>query len=295
MRKTTFLVLSIVFGALMCIVPAVTSAAGTDADDMGAVDDRTEMGEEVHPGEQAAVEDDVMNQESAAVMVENAAAVFGDVMAAREERIPASELQDAAGVLIIPDVIKAGLIAGGRHGTGVLVTREQDQWNLPVFASITGGSLGAQIGVEAADLVMIFKEEENVQQILEGDDFTLGVDASVAAGSAGAAAKASMKDAEVITYQRAEGLFAGVSVTGSVINLDTDALMAYYNLQLEETGELRGYYGKEEQLVQEIAHMDGEEAAEQNIIKNVPQSAQQLHDALNRYFAETPQETQEQP
>ena len=216
------------------------------------------------------------DQESAAVMVDKASAVLKEAVSRTEGGISSSELKNAAGLMIIPDVVRASFIAGGRHGTGVLITRDQNEWGLPVFASVTGGSLGAQIGVESTDLVMVFQKEENVKQLLEGNELTLGVDASVAAGSSGKTVQASTSEADVISYQRTEGLFAGVSLTGSVITLDNESLMAYYNLS-EEGEEARGYYGKEE-MARKIGGFGKDK--DTDLVKNIPQSAKQLQDTL---------------
>jgi lipid-binding SYLF domain-containing protein len=88
---------------------------------------------------------------------------------AADENIPAAVLQNAVGVMIVPDVIKAGLIAGGRHGTGVLLARNENEGSLPVFVSITGGSLGVQAGVESSDLILVFNAQESLQRIMEGE------------------------------------------------------------------------------------------------------------------------------
>jgi SH3 domain-containing YSC84-like protein 1 len=221
------------------------------------------------------------DRQEAVNTVQMATKVFKNFTGGADESIPASVLQNAAGIVIIPDVIKAGLIAGGRHGTGVLVAKNQNQWSLPVFVSITGGSLGAQIGVESSDLVFVFNKKENLKDILQGSDFTLGADASVTAGYTGAKAKASTKDAEILAYQNTNGLFAGASITGSVLTLSAESTQAYYNLDDEA---VRGYYGNEEKMYQHIVDNKGEQAqGGKKLIQKVPASAENLRKALDSY------------
>ncbi len=220
------------------------------------------------------------DQQEAVNTVQAATRVFKGFAQKQDKNIPASVLQDAAGIVVIPGVVKAGLIAGGRHGTGVLVAKNNNEWSLPVFVSITGGSLGAQIGVESSDLVFVFNKRENLQDILQGSDFTLGADASVAAGYTGAMAKASTKDAEILSYTNTKGLFAGVSVTGSVITLNEDSTRAYYNLNEDA---VRGYYGQEEKLFQGIVNNGTQMEGGKKLIQKVPPSAEDLRSALNKY------------
>ncbi|MFZ0728167.1 MAG: lipid-binding SYLF domain-containing protein [Desulfobacterales bacterium] len=217
------------------------------------------------------------DRQEAIATVDSATKVFKNVTGKAGDVIPASVMQNAAGVVIIPEVIKAGLLVGGRHGTGVLLEKNQGDWSLPVFVSITGGSLGAQDGVESSDLILVFNKKENMQEILKGSDFTLGADASVVAGSTGAKANASTKDAAVMAYTNTEGLFAGASVTGSVLTLNEESTTAYYNLD-EETA--RGYYGSEEKLFQGIVSDGNQMKNGKQLIQKVPPSAENLREAL---------------
>lgn len=221
------------------------------------------------------------DRQEAIATVDAATKVFQGVTDTSGQTIPSAALQNAAGIVIIPEVIKAGLIAGGRHGTGVLLAKNQNEWSLPVFVSITGGSLGAQVGVESSDLILVFNKQENLQEILNGSDFTLGADASAVAGSTGAMAKTSTKDAEILVYTNTKGLFAGASVTGSVITLNEDSTTAFYNLD-ENT--VRGYYGdNEEKLFQGIINENNQMKAGKKLIQTVPQSASNLRDALQQH------------
>jgi lipid-binding SYLF domain-containing protein len=139
--------------------------------------------------------------------------------------IPPALLADAHGVAIIPNVIKAGLIVGGRGGHGVVLVRDRNGlWGEPIFINLGGASVGAQAGVEATDVVLVFRTRKGLDRLLEGKHkVTLGADASIAAGPCGrlasAATDASFKS-EIVSYSRSRGLFAGVSLDGAAIYLD---------------------------------------------------------------------------
>jgi SH3 domain-containing YSC84-like protein 1 len=146
-------------------------------------------------------------------------------------QIPAQLLEASKGIIIIPRMINGGLIVGGKHGRGLaMVKREDGKWSDPVFVTITGGSVGAQIGVQAVDLVLVFKSDKSLMNIEKGD-YTLGGDVSVAAGpvSKNASATTDYKlEAEVYSYSRAKGLFAGVTVNGAMLDVDVRANTGLY-------------------------------------------------------------------
>jgi lipid-binding SYLF domain-containing protein len=148
--------------------------------------------------------------------------------------IPAGLLQNAEGIAIFPDVVKIGFVLAGRHGHGVLLVRQPDgTWSNPVFLQLTGGGIGWQAGVQATDVVLVLKTPRSVAGILNGRRFTLGGDASVAAGPVGREASAATDlqlQAEIYSYSRSRGLFAGVSLQGTVISVDNMANMNFYNL-----------------------------------------------------------------
>lgn len=148
-----------------------------------------------------------------------------------ESSIPPSLLDHAEGIAIVPGVIKAGLVVGGRHGTGVLSVRGDDgSWSNPTFIKLTGGSIGFQAGVQSSDVILVFKTRRSVDGIVNGT-FKLGADASVAAGPVGREASASTDlelKAEIYSYSRARGLFAGVSLDGSALRIDHDRNVALY-------------------------------------------------------------------
>jgi lipid-binding SYLF domain-containing protein len=148
-----------------------------------------------------------------------------------ESAIPDSLLRDAYGVAVIPGVIKVGFMFGGRFGKGVLMTRQDDgNWSNPAFVSIGGGSFGWQIGAQSTDIILVFKDKRSIDNIFNGK-MTLGGDASVAAGPVGRQTSASTDgrlQAEIYTYARSRGLFAGVSLEGSWLSMDRNSNEAYY-------------------------------------------------------------------
>jgi lipid-binding SYLF domain-containing protein len=151
--------------------------------------------------------------------------------------IPPALLQDAQGVAIIPNVIKAGFVIGGRHGHGVLLVRQPDgSWSKPVLITLTGGSVGWQAGVQSTDLVLVFKTRNSLDRILQGKGkLTLGADAAVAAGPVGRQAEAGTDGqlkAEIFSYSRSRGLFAGVSLEGAALVMDSKATEAYYRSEI---------------------------------------------------------------
>jgi lipid-binding SYLF domain-containing protein len=148
-----------------------------------------------------------------------------------DQQIPDWLLQRAQGIAIIPDVIKVGLGLGGRGGRGVLLVRTPDGgWSNPSFITLAGGSFGWQAGVQASDIVLVFTTRKGVEGIT-GGKFTLGADASVAVGPVGRQVSGATDvtlDAEVYSYSRAEGLFGGIAIDGTVISIDHRANAAFY-------------------------------------------------------------------
>jgi len=163
--------------------------------------------------------------------IEEPTEVLRKIMEIPEKGIPPSLLRNAHGIAVIPAVIKAGLVVGGRHGWGVLVVRtDEGEWSNPSFVSLTGGSVGYQIGAQSTDIILVFKSSKSVDGIMEGK-FTLGADAAIAAGPVGrraeAATDAQLK-AEIYSYSRSRGLFAGISVEGAALRIDRDSNAAFY-------------------------------------------------------------------
>ncbi|MEK6246751.1 MAG: lipid-binding SYLF domain-containing protein [Planctomycetales bacterium] len=175
------------------------------------------------------VEAQTLSREEAIVTA--AKAVLDETMALPVRQIPAFLLSDAQGVAIVPGVVKGGLVIGVRHGRGVMVIRNEDgSWTGPAFLTLTGGSVGWQIGIQSTDVILVFRTRESVNELLRGK-FTIGADASVAAGPIGrkasAATDASLKS-EILSYSKSRGLFAGVSLDGTALEIDPVANAAYY-------------------------------------------------------------------
>jgi lipid-binding SYLF domain-containing protein len=164
--------------------------------------------------------------------IKDAIDIIEEMVVIPEEGIPQALLSKAYGIAIIPKVIKAAWVVGGRYGKGVLLVRNNSgRWGNPCFIRIAGGSVGWQIGVQSADIVLVFKRRKSIESITEGK-ITLGADAGVAAGPIGRRAEASTDiglEAEIFSYSKSKGLFAGVSVEGSAIQIDEEANATFYD------------------------------------------------------------------
>jgi lipid-binding SYLF domain-containing protein len=163
--------------------------------------------------------------------VNAATLVLREIMDVPLKGIPESLLQEAHGIAIIPGMVKGGFIVGVRHGKGVLVTRDDaGMWRSPVFITVTGGSVGPQAGLQSTDLVLVFKTRRSVEGILNGK-VTIGADLAVAAGPVGreasAATDAQLK-AEILSYSRSRGIFAGLAIDGAILHVDHRANTEYY-------------------------------------------------------------------
>lgn len=161
----------------------------------------------------------------------NAVRVVTDIQAIPESAIPDKLLDEAHAIVVVPDSIKAGLVIGARRGHGLLsVKRADGTWSNPSFITLTGGSIGFQVGVQSADIVLVFRSERGLESIVNGK-FTLGADAGVAAGPVGRNASAATDGqlkAEIWSWSRARGLFAGVALDGAVLSIDDAANEAVY-------------------------------------------------------------------
>lgn len=157
--------------------------------------------------------------------------VVSELMRMPEQNIPTWLLERAHAVAVIPSVIKVGLGIGGRRGKGVLVVRKDNgSWSNPIFVNLTGGSFGFQVGVQSTDVVLVFTSRQSIEGIV-GGKVTLGADASVAAGPIGRQSSAATDiglTAQVYSYSRASGLFAGVALDGSALTIDTSSNEAFY-------------------------------------------------------------------
>jgi SH3 domain-containing YSC84-like protein 1 len=163
--------------------------------------------------------------------VRTADQVLREIMVIPGRQIPESLLAEAQGVAIIPDVIKVGFIAGVRRGHGVVMVRDSEgQWSLPQFVTLTGGSVGWQAGIQGTDVVLVFMTKKSIDGLLSGK-FTIGADAAAAAGPVGrnaAAATDARLKAEILSYSRSRGLFIGLSLDGSAIEIDQESQIMYY-------------------------------------------------------------------
>src|SRR3972149_5037945 len=163
--------------------------------------------------------------------VESATEVLSKITEIPERAIPPALRADAQGIAVSPGVIKVGFVVGGQYGRGVLVCRGKGgECSNPVFISLMSGSIGWQIGAESTDFVLVFKTPRSVEGIMKGK-YTLGADAGVAAGPVGRVAKAATDielKAEIYSYSRSRGLFAGISLEGSSLQGDAKSNAAFY-------------------------------------------------------------------
>jgi lipid-binding SYLF domain-containing protein len=164
--------------------------------------------------------------------VADSATVLEEIMAASDNAVPRAILENAEGIAVFPSLIKGGIVVGAQRGRGVLSVRDKKNggWSSPAFLTITGGSIGAQFGAQAIDLVLVINNQRGLEQLLK-NQFKIGADAAVAAGPVGRDASASTDiqlRAQILSYSRARGLFAGVTLNGSTIRQDRDANERYY-------------------------------------------------------------------
>jgi len=153
-----------------------------------------------------------------------AARVFNEIMGTRERSIPRDLLDRAEAVAVFPNVLKAGFILGGRGGSGVISRRVEGGWSAPAFFNLGGGSIGLQIGASSTDFILLFMNERAVESLL-GDKFEIGGEGSAAAGPVGRSASASTDarmTAQILSYSRSRGLFAGLELKGVVIKPDNE-------------------------------------------------------------------------
>ena len=168
--------------------------------------------------------------------ISNSAMVFKDMMEAPDAGVPNDLLRRSRAVIIFPSVLKAGLGVGGQYGSGVILRKDpaSGKWGPPAFLTLIGGSFGWQVGVQATELLILVMSDVTLRSLFR-DKFTIGVDASVAAGPIGRDASAATDiglSAGMLSYSRAKGIFAGVSVKGSVLEPDWDANEVYYGSEV---------------------------------------------------------------
>jgi lipid-binding SYLF domain-containing protein len=160
-----------------------------------------------------------------------ASGVLEELFAQRDTAIPEKLMARAYGIAVIPNVVKVAAVVGGRRGSGAMVVRDASgKFSDPIMVSLTGGNIGWQIGVQSTDIVLVFTTAKGVEGIADGK-LTLGADASVAAGPVGRAASAATDQnftAEVYSYSRNRGLFAGIALDGSILNIDSKSNKGLY-------------------------------------------------------------------
>jgi lipid-binding SYLF domain-containing protein len=182
------------------------------------------------------------DREEDASRTHKAAQVFKEIMSAPDQGIPQDLLASAKCIAIIPGEVKFAFIFGGNYGRGTATCRTGHGWSAPMFVAVDGGSVGYQIGGSSTDLVMLFMNDHALQSLL-GDKFKLGGDASVAAGPVGRNATAGTDlrlSAEILSYSRTKGVFAGVSLDGAVVQADKSGDKAMYGGDVDRHDILSG-------------------------------------------------------
>jgi SH3 domain-containing YSC84-like protein 1 len=176
-------------------------------------------------------------QSDEADRVRDAAITFEEIMTAPDHGVPSAILERAEAVVVFPSTLKGGFIVAGHRGRGIMSVRDHEtgSWSPPAFLTLTGGSFGAQVGGQAIDLVLLVMNRRGLEQLVR-NRFKIGADASVAAGPVGRDASAATDiqlRAQILSYSRTRGLFAGVSLAGSVIRQDQNANRRYYGRRLQ--------------------------------------------------------------
>ncbi len=182
------------------------------------------------------------NREASTDRLDSAGKVLNAIMSAPDKGIPEEVLDHAKCIAVVPHMLKGGFVFGAENGRGVATCRTTNGWSAPAFFAVTGGSWGLQIGVEGIDLVMIIQNEKGMQQLLSSK-FQLGADASAAAGPVGRHASADTDwklNTEILTYSRAKGAFAGLTLNGASIRRDDDSMRAIYGHHVSTRAVLTG-------------------------------------------------------
>jgi len=186
--------------------------------------------------------DDQTKESKVADRVQAAAQVLDEIQGAPDKGIPQEVLGNAECVAVVPSMLKGGFIVGAKYGRGLASCRTAKGWSAPAFFVMEGGSFGFQIGGQAVDLVLLIMNKEGMNHLLSSQ-FELGADASVAAGPVGRHAEGATDwkmRAEVLTYSRARGLFAGVSLNGAVVKQDKDSTREFYGRMVSFPASLQG-------------------------------------------------------
>jgi lipid-binding SYLF domain-containing protein len=166
--------------------------------------------------------------------LEHAGAVLREIMAAPDNGIPEDVMRHAKCIAVVPHLLKGGFIVGAENGRGVATCRTENGWSAPAFFTLSGGNFGFQIGVEGIDLVMVIQGDKGMEHLINSK-FEIGGDASAAAGPVGRHASADTDwklNTEILTYSRARGIFAGVTLNGAVVRRDDDSTEAIYGHEI---------------------------------------------------------------
>ncbi len=163
--------------------------------------------------------------------------VLQEIMDAPDSSIPESILERATAIAVFPSTVRAGFIFGGQRGRGFIAARDPDTgaWSPPAFLTLTGGSIGLQVGAQQADVVLLIQNRRGLARLL-GNQFKLGGDASAAVGPVGRSLEAStdlQMTAEILSYSRSRGVFAGVTLGGATLRADRDANERFYGVRLD--------------------------------------------------------------
>jgi lipid-binding SYLF domain-containing protein len=186
--------------------------------------------------------DEESKESKATDRVQAAAQVLNEIQSAPDSGIPQDILSKAECVAVVPSMLKGGFIVGGKYGRGLASCRNPKGWSAPAFFTITGGSFGFQAGGQAVDLVMLIMNNDGMQRLLSSQ-VALGADASVAAGPVGRHAEGNTDwkmRAQVLTYSRTRGVFAGVSLNGAVMKQDKDSTREFYGHMVTFKASLTG-------------------------------------------------------
>ena len=171
-------------------------------------------------------------QSDEADRIKEAGVILGEIMAARDKAIPMSVLEKAEAIAIFPSTIKGAFIVGAQRGKGIISVRDRTKgtWSSPAFMTLTGGSVGFQIGGQAVDIILVVQNRRGLENLLQ-NQFEIGGEASATAGPVGRDAAASTDiqlRAEILSYSRSRGLFAGVSLRGAALRQDQDSNEKFY-------------------------------------------------------------------
>jgi len=186
--------------------------------------------------------DEETKSSKASDRVQAAAEVLNQIQSAPDSGIPQNVLSKAECVAVVPSMLKGGFVVGGKYGRGLASCRNPKGWSAPAFFTITGGSFGFQIGGQAVDLVMLIMNNDGMEHLLSSK-VALGADASVAVGPVGRHAEGNTDwkmRAQVLTYSRTRGVFAGVSLNGAVMKQDKDSTREFYGHMVTFKASLTG-------------------------------------------------------